>query len=203
MNLGKGQDTIFEAVAKGHFFTPSAGENWDEEDVAKLRRAMERLMPGLVLAGLLPNVAGDWSLVAFIGGMLAISGAFRLWEENVWFKLGTLSIGLQTLCLCFQLMGQTMLPQLLQWAIYPVAGYIAMVAAALTPVLFTVGLWFYHRKDALFMGAAAAAAVALPLLKLAGDGLVMILVRGAVAAVGAGALLWLFIRAKQAPILPE
>lgn len=200
--LGKGQDTVFETVEKGRFFTPTAGEAWDEESVAKLRRAMEQLLPGLLLACLLPNVAGDWPLVAFVGALLTVFGAFRLWDENLWFKLSVLCAGAQMLCLGFQLVGQAMLPALLETAAYPIAGYGATAAGVLVPVLLTVGLWLHHRKGVVWMAVAALAALALPLLKLA-VGVPVLIVRIVLAVIGAAALTVLLVRAKAAPVVPE
>ena len=202
MNLGSGQDSFLEVVEEGKLFSTVENQA-DEEDVAKLRRAMEFLLPGLALAGLIPYVGGDWSLVAFIGTLVAVLGVFRLWEEGVWFKLSAVTVGLQCLCLCYQLVGQTLLPELLEQPLYPVAGYVAMVAGAATFLLLTVALWLYHKKSAYLMAAAALAGVALPVLSLFGGGLVLTVVRIVLVLVGAAGLGVLFVSAKQAPIYPE
>lgn len=190
--LGKGQDTVFETLEKSNFIAPPGGDERDQEDISKLCRAMELLTPGIVLAALLPQVAGDWTLVAFLGALLTVFGCVRLWEENGWFKLAMWCAVAQGLLLCFRLVGQTMLPMLLESALYPIAGYGADVAGAAVPAALAVGLWLYDRKAAPFMTAATAAAIALPLL-----GGLMLAVRAVAAAVGAGSLIWLLVRTKR------
>lgn len=201
MEFGSGPDSLLEVVQEGKTFA-TVGREWDEEDVAKLRRAMELLLPGLALAGLLPHVGGDWSLVAFIGTLVAAIGMFRLWEESLWFKLSALSVGLQCLCLCYQLVGQTLLPKLMEQPLYAVAGYAAMAVGGVTFLLLTVALWLYHRKSAYLMAASAVAGMALPVLSLFDGGMVLTVVRIVLVVIGTAALGVLFVQAKNAPVIP-
>lgn len=202
MDLGSGPDTLLEVVEDSKIFS-TVGTQWDEEDVAKLRRAMELLLPGLALAGLLPHVGDDWSLLAFVGTLVAAVGMFRLWEEGLWFKLSALGVGVQCLCLCYQLVGQTLMPELMTQPLYSIAGCVATVAGAATFVVLTVALWLYHKKSAWFMAAAAVSGVALAVLSLLGGGLVLTVVRLALVVIGVSALAVLFVQSKQAPVIPE
>lgn len=202
MSLGRGPDTWLEIAADKKAFS-TVGDQWDEEDATKLCRAMKLLLPGLALAGLLPHVGGDWSLVAFIGTLVAAVGVSRLWEESLWFKLSALSVALQSLSLCYQLVAQTMVPELMAHPLYDVAGYVATVAGAVTFVLLTVALWLYHRKSAALMAGGAIAGVALAVLGLLAGGLVLTVARIALAVIGTAALAILFVQTRQTPEIPQ
>ena len=198
-----GYKTILEILEEGNFFAPPGGDDRDEEDIAKLRRAMELLAPGIIMACLLPYVVGKWVLVPFLGAFFMAFGAFRLWEENGYFRFGVLFAVVQVLATVFRLVSETAVLAWQEGWLYTAAGYAAVITAAAVPVVLTVGLWHCHKKYAPIMGAVAVMAVLLPLLSLLGNGAVMIVLRAVLAAVSAALLIWLLVRAKSAPTIPE
>jgi len=198
--LGKEQDTVFETLQKGEFIAPPGGDDRDQEDIAKLRRAMEWLLPGLVLGSFVPHLARGWELAAFLGGLITPSGCVRIWEENGWFRLAMWCAVAQMLGSCVQLIAQTAVPMLLDTAAYSVAAYTAVIAGAAVPASLTAALWLYHRKSAPFMAVTAAVAVIMPVLAYFG---VMAAVRALGLAVGTGVLARLLVLSKDGPALPE
>ena len=198
--LGKGQDTVFEALEKGNFIAPPGGDDRDQEDISKLRRAMEWLLPGLALGAFVPHLAKGWELAAFLGGLITLFGCVRIWEENGWFRLAMWCAVAQVLGSCVQLIAQAAVPALLDTAVYSVAGYVSVIAGAAVPVVLTVALWSYHRRNAAFMAITAAVAVTMPALAYFG---VMAAVRALGLAVGAGALVRLLVLSKDGPAHPE
>ena len=192
--LGKNQDTVFETLEKGNFIAPPGGNDRDTEEISQLRRAMEWLTLGLVLGAFVPYMGADLELLAFLGGIAAFFGCLRLYEENRWCKAAMWAAVAQVLGRCLRLFAQTLLPMLLDTVVYAAALYVAMAAAAAVPVLLALGLWHSDRKSGLLMAAAAVASVCLPLLGMLGA---LLLVRIAVALLGAGTLVWLWLRTKS------
>ena len=192
--LGKNQDTVFEALEKGNFFAPPGEDKRDFEDISVLTRSVEMLTPGLILGTLVPYLGQGWELLAFLGGILAFVGCLRLKEENRWCAVAVWVALVPVLGWCLRLFAQTLVPMLLESVVYPICLYAAVIGAAALPLLLTIGFLRIQRKAALRMGIAAVAAVVLPVLWALG---VMIAIRIAVATLGAGALLWLLVSAKQ------
>lgn len=191
--LGRNQDTVFEALEKGNFIAPPGGNDRDTEEIPQLRRAMEWLTPGLVLGAMVPYVGENLELAAFLGGLVTLFGCVRLYEENAWCKTALWAAVAQLLGRCLRLFAQTLLPMLLETVIYPASLLVAVIAAAVEPVLLSVGFWRSSQKAGALM--AAAAGVSLLLLPLWMLG-IMPLIRIAVAALGAVALIMLLAWAK-------
>lgn len=201
MNLwGKQQEHVFSVLEKGDFIAPPGGDDRDEMDIAKLRRAMELLAPALLCMSLLPYVAGQLTLIPFLGSVLAVLGCLRISGEDRWFKLAAVCAGLGTLALCIVAGCSTDLLAVLKasW-VYDLAVYTAMVIAALLPAMLTLGTWRYYARLVPLMLIVAVIAIALPVLTLIG---VQLIVRIVLAVLAAVALVLVFIRAKNAPLHP-
>ncbi len=201
MNLwGKEQQHVFTTLEKGDFIAPPGGDDRDEMDIAKLRRAMELLAPALLCMSLLPYVAGQLTLLPFVGSILAVLGCVRIIGEDRWFKLAAVwsSFGVASFCLVAG--GTTDMFAVLKalW-IYDMAVYTAMIVAALLPVILTLGIWRHYPQAAPFMLAVAVFAIVLPVLTLIG---VQRVVRIVLAVLAAVALALVFIRTKNAPLHP-
>ena len=199
-SLGKGQDHVFTTLEKGNFIAPPGGDERDEMDIAKLRRAMELLAPALLCMALLPYVAGQLTLLPFVGSILAVLGCWRMSSEDRWFKLATLWCGLGVVAFCVTAGASTELLVVLNgtW-VCDLAAYTAMVVAALLPVMLTLGLWQHYPQLAPWMLAVAVISIALPVITLMG---VQLMVRIVLAVLGAMVLVLMFIRAKNAPLHP-
>lgn len=198
-NMGKEPESLREILEEGNFIAPPGGDPRDEESIPKLRRAVELICPGLVMAAILPNVIGDGTFLGSIGAVLVVFGTLRLWDEGIRFRLVLLCAALQGLSDCFRFVGANMWLPLMESPLYPAAGVVAVVAGTATPVLLAVALGTYHRKSAPWMAGAALAAVVLLVLKLVGAWLIL---RAALAVLGTAALAVLFVRAKRAPMFP-
>lgn len=197
---GKEQQHVFTTLAKGDFIAPPGGDDRDEMDIAKLRRAMELLAPALLCMSLLPYVAGQLTLLPFVGSILAVLGCVWIADEDRWFKLATAWSSLGAVAFCLVAGGTTDLLAVLKTSwVYDLAVYTAMVVAALLPVILTLGFWRHCPQTAPYMLAVAVIAIVLPVLALIG---VQLFVRIVLAVLAAAALVLVFVRAKNAPLHP-
>jgi len=143
--LGKEQSTVFETLEKGNFIVPPGGDPGDT-DKPLLRSALTFMLPGFVLAALLPGAFGGMELPAFIGALLIAVGAGKLMGGCHWFRGGVVCAVLQTLALALVLVAQTSVPMLLESPIYTTASISATVLCAVTAALLTIGFWKSRRK---------------------------------------------------------
>lgn len=201
MNLwGKEQQHVFTTLERGDFIAPTGGDERDEMDIAKLRRAMELLTPALLCTSLLPYVAGQLTLLPFIGSILAVLGCLRISSEDRWFKVAVIWSGLGAVAFCVVAGCSTdLLAVLKETWVNDLAVYTAMVIGALLPVMLTIGAWRHYPRLAPLMLAVAVIAIALPVLMLGG---VQLVVRIILAVLATTALVLVFIRAKNVPLHP-
>lgn len=197
---GKEQEHVFTTLEKGNFIAPSGGDNRDEMDIAKLQRAIELLAPAFLCMSLLPYVAGQLTVLPFIGSILAVLGCWRVSGEGRWFKLSVVWSALAAVAFCVVAGCSTDLLAVLKgtWA-NDLAAYTAMVVAALLPMVLTLGMWRYYPQVAHLMLALTIITIVLPVITLLG---VQLIVRIVLAVLGAAALVLMFIRAKNAPMHP-
>ena len=199
-NFGKEQQHVFTTLEKGDFIAPPGGDERDEMDIPKLRRAMELLTPALLCLSLLPYVAEQLTILPFLGSIMAVFGCLRISSENRWFKLATALSGLGAMAFCIVAVGTTdILADLKMWWGYDFAAYTAMVVAALLPVTLTLGIWQHYPRVVPFMLAVAVIAVALPMLWLFG---MQLLVRIVLVVMAVVALVLVFARTRNAPLHP-
>lgn len=163
--LGKEQDKIFEHLEKGNFIAPPGGDPRDERDIPRLRRAAPLLAAGVLLTSLLPGVFDGWELASFLGALLIVPGAARIWEQSRWVKAALFGAVVQLLALALRLVAQTTVPALLDSTVYSAAGYASTALGAVIPWLLALGLGNCCRRCALCMAVAALAATVLVFLQ--------------------------------------
>lgn len=168
------EETVSSVIEQGTFYTPATQTEIDEN--APLFRAIWKIVPGILLATVLPYVLPQLSLIPFLAGLFLLAGLLPMMQEHKSFQLGALLAGIGLVLsawgyICGNILQSDPLPGILSKALS--YGAIA-VNLCLFGCLY-VGIRQVYAPGAMLTGLSSLAFLVLTLLGLLGGGTVLLI----------------------------